>query len=64
MYVFSSIHMNSHLDHVGALPYFTERAGYDGPVYMTVCFLYAIIFLNNALDHVFFSIINSIQQER
>ncbi|KAH6584224.1 hypothetical protein BASA61_007582 [Batrachochytrium salamandrivorans] len=24
-----------HLDHCGALPYFTEICGYDGPVYMT-----------------------------
>eukprot|EP01062_Namystynia_karyoxenos_P063551 TRINITY_DN56350_c0_g1_i1.p1 TRINITY_DN56350_c0_g1~~TRINITY_DN56350_c0_g1_i1.p1 ORF type:complete len:746 (+),score=229.55 TRINITY_DN56350_c0_g1_i1:67-2238(+) len=24
-----------HLDHVGALPFFTETVGYDGPVYMT-----------------------------
>eukprot|EP00163_Fabomonas_tropica_P029695 TRINITY_DN645_c1_g2_i2.p1 TRINITY_DN645_c1_g2~~TRINITY_DN645_c1_g2_i2.p1 ORF type:complete len:101 (+),score=9.35 TRINITY_DN645_c1_g2_i2:103-405(+) len=26
-----------HLDHCGALPYFTEMCGYDGPIYMTVC---------------------------
>ena len=26
----------SHLDHVGALAYFTEVLGYNGPVYMTV----------------------------
>ncbi|CBI26829.3 unnamed protein product, partial [Vitis vinifera] len=25
-----------HLDHVGALPYFTEVCGYSGPIYMTV----------------------------
>ncbi|KAI8059085.1 beta-lactamase-like protein [Gongronella butleri] len=24
-----------HLDHCGALPYFTEELGYDGPIYMT-----------------------------
>ncbi|KAI7983067.1 Cleavage and polyadenylation specificity factor subunit 3-II [Camellia lanceoleosa] len=24
-----------HMDHIGALPYFTEVCGYDGPVYMT-----------------------------
>ncbi|KAJ7530618.1 hypothetical protein O6H91_14G010800 [Diphasiastrum complanatum] len=24
-----------HLDHVGALPYFTEVCGYEGPIYMT-----------------------------
>jgi len=24
-----------HLDHCGALPYFTEMVGYDGPIYMT-----------------------------
>lgn len=24
-----------HLDHTGALPYFTEMVGYDGPIYMT-----------------------------
>ncbi|EFA75892.1 integrator complex subunit 11 [Heterostelium album PN500] len=27
-----------HLDHCGALPYFTEICGYDGPIYMTVCY--------------------------
>ncbi len=26
----------SHLDHIGALPYFTEICGYEGPIYMTV----------------------------
>lgn len=26
----------SHLDHIGALPYFTEVCGYSGPIYMTV----------------------------
>lgn len=30
----------SHLDHVGALPYFTEVCGYSGPVYMTVISLW------------------------
>lgn len=25
----------SHLDHCGALPFFTEMCGYDGPIYMT-----------------------------
>nr|CAB3457001.1 unnamed protein product [Digitaria exilis] len=25
----------SHLDHIGALPYFTEVCGYHGPIYMT-----------------------------
>jgi len=29
--------LSSHLDHCGALPYFTEMCGYDGPVVMTVC---------------------------
>ncbi|KAL7173996.1 hypothetical protein ACSBR2_033280 [Camellia fascicularis] len=24
-----------HMDHIGALPYFTEVCGYDGPIYMT-----------------------------
>ena len=24
-----------HLDHCGALPYFTEMCGYDGPIFMT-----------------------------
>jgi integrator complex subunit 11 len=24
-----------HLDHIGALPYFTEICGYEGPIYMT-----------------------------
>eukprot|EP01018_Ginkgo_biloba_P021790 Gb_11668 [translate_table: standard] len=24
-----------HLDHIGALPYFTEVCGYEGPIYMT-----------------------------
>ncbi|KAM0896723.1 hypothetical protein ACQ4PT_023031 [Festuca glaucescens] len=29
-----------HLDHIGALPYFTEVCGYNGPVYMTeLCIL-------------------------
>lgn len=26
---------SSHLDHCGALPYFTELCGYQGPIYMT-----------------------------
>ncbi|KAF5939302.1 hypothetical protein HYC85_023561 [Camellia sinensis] len=26
---------NTHLDHIGALPYFTEVCGYNGPIYMT-----------------------------
>nr|TKW33027.1 hypothetical protein SEVIR_2G206000v2 [Setaria viridis] len=26
---------HSHLDHIGALPYFTEFCGYHGPIYMT-----------------------------
>ncbi|KAF8657643.1 hypothetical protein HU200_059794 [Digitaria exilis] len=26
---------HSHLDHIGALPYFTEVCGYHGPIYMT-----------------------------
>ena len=25
-----------HLDHCGALPYFTEMIGYNGPIYMTL----------------------------
>lgn len=25
-----------HLDHIGALPYFTQVCGYNGPIYMTV----------------------------
>lgn len=29
----------SHLDHIGALPYFTEVCGYNGPIYMTVKFI-------------------------
>jgi len=28
--------IGSHLDHCGALAYFTEMCGYDGPIYMTV----------------------------
>ena len=28
-------HGGFHLDHCGALPYLTEKLGYDGPVYMT-----------------------------
>jgi len=28
--------LGSHLDHVGALAYFTEVCGYSGPIYMTV----------------------------
>nr|XP_016480199.1 PREDICTED: cleavage and polyadenylation specificity factor subunit 3-II-like isoform X2 [Nicotiana tabacum] len=27
--------LTSHLDHIGALPYFTEVCGYNGPIYMT-----------------------------
>lgn len=30
------LQLGSHLDHVGALPYFTEVCGYRGPIYMTV----------------------------
>lgn len=30
----------SHLDHIGALPYFTEVCGYRGPIYMTVSLPY------------------------
>ncbi|KAH7671703.1 Metallo-hydrolase/oxidoreductase protein [Dioscorea alata] len=26
------------LDHVGALPYFTEVCGYNGPIFMTVSY--------------------------
>lgn len=35
-----------HLDHIGALPYFTEVCGYDGPIYMTVSCIFVISFLN------------------
>ena len=33
----SCFYCNSHfhLDHCGALPYFSEMVGYDGPIYMT-----------------------------
>ena len=33
----SCFYRNSHfhLDHCGALPYFSEMVGYDGPIYMT-----------------------------
>ena len=31
-----------HLDHVGALPVFTEHIGYTGPVYMTVRFFWFV----------------------
>lgn len=37
----------SHLDHVGALPYFTEVCGYNGPVYMTVMSLMSLILVHN-----------------
>lgn len=40
----------SHLDHVGALPYFTEVCGYNGPVYMTVMSLMSLILVHN-LDY-------------
>lgn len=30
---------------MGALPYFTERAGYDGPIYMTVCIVFTPLFI-------------------
>lgn len=35
--VFSLFDLTSHfhLDHCGALPYFSEMVGYDGPIYMT-----------------------------
>jgi integrator complex subunit 11 len=32
----------SHLDHIGALPYFTEVCGYNGPVYMTVSLILVV----------------------
>lgn len=32
---FVSFHSHFHLDHCGALPYFSEMVGYDGPIYMT-----------------------------
>ncbi|CAL5428212.1 unnamed protein product [Camellia sinensis] len=32
---FSLISKSGHLDHIGALPYFTEVCGYNGPIYMT-----------------------------
>lgn len=34
----------SHLDHIGALPYFTEVCGYNGPIYMTVILWKALHF--------------------
>jgi hypothetical protein len=33
----------SHMDHIGALPYFTEVCGYHGPIYMTVSYEHMII---------------------
>lgn len=30
--------LDSHLDHCGALPYFSEMRGYDGPIFMTVSY--------------------------
>jgi len=39
-YVNVSVGFCSHLDHVGALPYFTEVCGYHGPIYMTVRFIH------------------------
>lgn len=32
---FLSFCSHFHLDHCGALPYFSEMVGYDGPIYMT-----------------------------
>lgn len=32
---FSTLSSHFHLDHCGALPYFTEMCGYTGPIYMT-----------------------------
>jgi integrator complex subunit 11 len=32
----------SHLDHIGALPYFTEVCRYNGPVYMTVSLILVV----------------------
>lgn len=29
------VYSHFHLDHCGALPYFTEMCGYNGPIYMT-----------------------------
>lgn len=40
---------SSHLDHIGALPYFTEVCGYKGPIYMTVTSLCLCIWLNVSL---------------
>jgi hypothetical protein len=43
----------SHLDHVGALAYFTEVCGYNGPVYMTVgdsCFCILPVWWNVCLN--------------
>ena len=33
--IFASLYSHFHLDHCGALPYFSEMCGYDGPIYMT-----------------------------
>ena len=30
------------MDHIGALPYFTEVCGYKGPIYMTVIFSFVL----------------------
>lgn len=35
MLSFVSFCSHFHLDHCGALPYFSEMVGYDGPIYMT-----------------------------
>lgn len=32
------------MDHVGALPYFTEVCGYNGPIYMSVSYIVLKVF--------------------
>ena len=38
-----SVGFCSHLNHVGAPPYFTEVCGDHGPSYMTVCYIHCAI---------------------
>jgi len=38
------VSVNSHMDHVGALPYFTEVCGYNGPIYMSVSYIVLKVF--------------------
>lgn len=41
------------MDHVGALPYFTEVCGYNGPIYMSVSYIVLKVF-DEMFDWLFF----------